>query len=511
MTRVIIIGSGMAGMTAAAFFAKDGADVTVFEQADHIGGVTATLSRDGFRWDLGPMALEGIGPGEPADRVMKELGCNHRYDLVRGDRGLSFPDFRVFRPDEYRGRDWRKDRLKELFPHEAANLDRFYEFLETSIDLITLERHSAVAGPVRKVPLILGMLYLWQRIKKYETKSARELMDEYFTDEILKSFFMMILADMTILPDEYPALGIPFSNQETAYDRRIPPKRALGIGPRNITYQFVQGGCGRLIEALERVVTEHGGAVHTDAVVTKILTEKDRVTGVVLSDGGEHTADLVLASGGARECFFDLVGRNLLPDDYAKKIDDIPLMESVFMVHLGVAGDITKHQDVPLNYYYGTTDVTDGVMNVRNGIYHEGKQGYIIYIPSLHSPEMAPEGAHAVTVYTIAPYRIEDDWDTVKDKMAAQLINEAESIIPGLSKQVTTSLTVTPKDYGKLVHLVDHHSFGGYCPMLNRSGAPSETPVRGLWFIGSQSETGPGVWTQIISARNVVRRAKKDA
>jgi len=510
MTRAIIIGSGMAGMTAAAFLAKDGADVTVFEQADHIGGVTATISRDGFSWDLGPMALEGIGPGEPADRVMAELGSNHQYDLVRGDRGLSFPDFRVFRPDEYQGRDWRKDRLKELFPHESDSLDRFYDFLETSIDLITLERHSVVAGPLRKIPLLLGMFFLWQRIKKYEHRSAGELMDSFFTDGVLKSFFMMILADMTILPEEYPALGIPFSNQETAYDRRIPPKRALGIGPKNITYQFVRGGCVRLIEALKKVVDDNGGIIHINTVVTKILTKNDRVTGVVLSDGTEHHADMVLASGGARECFFTLVGRDLLPEKYSEKIDAIPLMESVFMAHLGVTGDITAHQDVPLNYYYGTHNVTDGVMNVRNGVYHEGKQGYIIYIPSLHSPEMAPEGAHAVTVYTIAPYRIEDDWDDVKDEMTRSLVTEAESIVPNLSKNIQTSITITPKDYGKLVHLVNHHSFAGFCPMLNRGGAPQETPIRGLWFIGSQSETGPGVWTQIISARNVVLRAKKD-
>ena len=236
-------------------------------------------------------------------------------------------------------------------------------------------------------------------------------MAEFFTDEVLKSFFMMILADMTILPEEYPALGIPFSNQETAYDRRIPPKRALGIGPRNITYQFVRGGCGGIIEALERVILEHGGVIRTNAVVTRILTKKDRVTGVVLSDGTEHPAEMVLASGGARECFFTLLGRDRLPEDYSRKIDDIPLMESVFMVHLGVEGDITAHQDVPLNYYYGTHNVTDGVIKVRDGVYHEGKDGYIIYIPSLHSPEMAPDGAHAVTVYTIAPYRMKEDWD----------------------------------------------------------------------------------------------------
>ena len=52
--------------------------------------------------------------------------------------------------------------------------------------------------------------------------------------------------------------------------------------------------------------------------------------------------------------------------------------------------------------------------------------------------------------------------------------------------------------------------FGGYCPMLGRSGAPHRTPIEGLWFIGSQSESGPGVWTQLMSSRNVCKSLSKE-
>ena len=137
--------------------------------------------------------------------------------------------------------------------------------------------------------------------------------EHFFTDPKLKSFFLMILADMTILPEEYPALGIPFSNQEAAYDRRIPPRRALGIGPKNITYQFIAGGCGRLVEALVSVIHANGGKIHTGRTVTSISVGKDRVTGIELDDGTEASADLVLASGDARHCFFELIGREKLP------------------------------------------------------------------------------------------------------------------------------------------------------------------------------------------------------
>ncbi len=511
MTRAVVIGSGMAGLCAAAFLAREGCRVEVFEQADHIGGVTATIERNGYRWDLGPMALEGFGPGEPADRVLAELGCNRDYELIRGDRGLFFPDFALSRSPEYGGEHWRREALKGLFPKEAGAIDRFYAFLSDSIDLITLERQFAVSGPLRRIPLGAGMAWLWNKVKKYEPLSAKELIDAYFTDQRLKFVFLAILADMVILPEEYPALGIPFSNQENAYDRRIPQKRALGIGPKNITYQFIRGGCGKLVEAILGVIEKNGGIVHTNRAINRILVEKDRVAGVELSDGTKKDAEIVMASGGARECFFSMIGREKLPAEFAQKIDDIPLMESVFMVQIGTAMDPTPYQDVPLNYYYGTYDIDQEVRRTRSGQYHEGRAGFLIYIPSLHSPQMAPPGRHAVTVYTIAPNTITNGWPKEKDRMTKKLIAYAEEFIPGLGTNPEVVVTLCPPDFGRLVHQREHHSFGGYCPMRNRAGAPHRTPFRGLWFIGSQSEGAPGVWTQAITSRKVVRAAMKEA
>ena len=85
MTRAVIVGSGMSGLTAAAYLARDGCEVDVFEQADHIGGVTATLRKEGFAWDLGPLMVEGFAPDEPTGKLLAELGCADRVQFVRGD------------------------------------------------------------------------------------------------------------------------------------------------------------------------------------------------------------------------------------------------------------------------------------------------------------------------------------------------------------------------------------------------------------------------------------------
>jgi prolycopene isomerase len=123
---------------------------------------------------------------------------------------------------------------------------------------------------------------------------------------------------------------------------------------------------------------------------------------------------------------------------------------------------------------------------------------------------MAPAGKHAITVYTIAPNDIEGDWARDKDALTDKLLGEAEKIIPGLRASATVRLTLTPREFREITHMPNHHSFGGYCPMLNRSGAPHRTPFKGLWFIGSQSESGPGVWTQLMSSRNVCKALSRE-
>ena len=72
--RVAVIGSGMAGLVTGAYLARGGHKVTVYEQYPEPGGVTATITRDGFSWDLGPLLLEGFGPEEAGTRILTEIG-----------------------------------------------------------------------------------------------------------------------------------------------------------------------------------------------------------------------------------------------------------------------------------------------------------------------------------------------------------------------------------------------------------------------------------------------------
>ena len=502
--KISIIGSGMAGLTCGAYLSREGHQVTVFEQFPEIGGVTATVKQGGFGWDLGPLLLEGFLPGEQAHEILKDLGAVDSIPVVRRDRGLSFPDFALRRGEEYGGPLWRRDRLKEIFPAEAENLDRYYRFYEQVLDLV---RYHTLSDRTRGLAALFAKLKLWRAYRKVKDKepwSAEELMGYFFTDPKLKAVFTGILADFVVRPSEFPALGVPLSNIETAFDVRIPVTHRGADAPVT-AYVYILGGCERLVETMAEVIERNRGAIRMSSPVEKIIIEEGKATGVRLETGEVIASDLVIATGGARETFFGLVGRENLSHDVTSHIERLIPMQSVLMVHLGIDFDPREYQDPALWYYYNTYDIEGAVEKCQKGRYHEGREGFLIYVPSFHSPELARPGHHAVTVYTIAPNTLEKGtWEQRKEELADRLIGEAEKIVPGLKKGTVERLVLAPDDFRKRVRQ-EHHSFGGLPPVIGQVGPSHRTPVQGLWFIGSQSESGGGVRGVMVGARNVAR------
>ena len=172
--------------------------------------------------------------------------------------------------------------------------------------------------------------------------------------------------------------------------------------------------------------------------------------------------------------------------------------------------DPSPYQDVALNYYYGTYDFEASLARLHRGDYHEGQGGFLIYIQSIHSPSMAPPGQHAITVYTVAPNKLEGGWEARRQEMTDKLLHEAEKIVPGLREHARVIVSLTPDDFRELTHLRDHHSFGGLRPVMGTTGAPHRTPFSGLWFIGAQSESSAGVNNVMRGARKAVRLAQAE-
>jgi phytoene dehydrogenase-like protein len=428
--------------------------------------------------------------------------------MVQEDRGLSFPDYELWKPDEYGGPYWRRERLKELFPGEREGLDRYYGFYDQMMDLVALARRAENASGLQALLLKARMLLAFNRVKGMQDWSAQQVMDRFFQGPELKALYTAILADFVVRPSQFPGLGIPTVNLENAYDKRI-PRQLSNAGPRP-SYHYILGGCGSLVEAMADVIRANGGKIQTNTPVRRIIVHNGRVAGVEIGDNHQEPGDLVLASGAARETFHGLVGQEHLTPNFASQVEDVPLMESVLMVQVGIDFDPTPYQRAALCYYYGTYDIEGGVERCQRGDYHEGRDGFLIYVPSLHSPQLAPPGQHAVTVYTIAPNRLsEGTWAERREELADKLLAEAEKIMPGLRERSHVSFALTPDDFKARTHQ-QHHSFGGCAPVMGREGVTHRTPIDGLWFIGAQSESRGGVSNVMAGARKVAQTIIKE-
>ena len=154
-------------------------------------------------------------------------------------------------------------------------------------------------------------------------------------------------------------------------------------------------------------------------------------------------------------------------------------------------------------------DLHEATTKLRNGIYHEGYDGYLLFVPSHHAPEFAPEGKHCLTIYTVAPDTLKDgSWEDRKEEYAKTLISLAEKQIPDLSKHITTMKIMTAEDYKVYTHM-SKCSFGGVVPIWNQQNPLHITPVKNLIFVGQQSENAGGLGNVIMGAKSAYEKAFK--
>jgi len=505
--KAIIIGSGISGLVAAGYLVKNGWDVTIYEQYNKIGGVTALIEKEGYKWNLGQMLIEGFGPEEPIGLVFSELEVLDKIETIRTERAYIFPDFALYKPDKYSDIFWRREKFKELFPSDAKGIDKYYKFYIKMMEIVTLaqkaERTSGLKSLLSTIRMFLKLIPLLPK----KGWNSQRMMEHFFNSEKLQSIFLTILADFVTPPTQFLGLGVPFINPESSFDENMSLK--ISKTGKQSSYSLILGGMGSIVDALVVMIKKGNSEFLINKPVRKIIVEDGTAKGILCEDGTKDSADLIVASGGAKEILIDTVGEGELPKDFITKLKDIPLMESVFMIHLGIDFDPSPYQKLTTVYYYGIYDVDGAIKECRAGHYHEGKDGFVMFIPTLLSPKLAPAGHHAITIYTIAPNILsKGSWEERKEELAEKLLIEAEKIIPGLREHTKVKVILTPDDFKKITHL-KHHAFGGMAPIMGKAGAPHKTPLKNLWFIGAQSESGAGLPNIISDTGRTMRKILK--
>ncbi len=493
---VVVIGAGLAGMTAGAMLAQHGMRVLVADHRPSPGGVCHSFQREEFTFDVGPHLLSGCGDGWVVDQVLRRIGGRDRVEFlpVNPLARVVFPEHAFDIPADGEAL---LDILSEHFPGERGQLGMLYR------EMLAMYRE------VDELPHTFG---IWQYLKvpvnqpiflKYPSKTYQDAMDAFLLDPRLKA----AMASLWVF------FGLPPSRISAVFWTVVMATYFLGGGC------YPKGGLGNLAQAFASGLEQCGGELLLNTRAEQIMVSKGRVTGVNLKDvtgrwlpdgraagtngtSGESfqvKATHVVSTGDAMGTLLNLVGEEHLPRKLVKGLGKMEPSLSLVKVALGVDMDLAaagfgRHDTV----IYDSYDM-DGVFSrMMSGLPDAPCD---VTVPSVTDPSLAPQGAHTVYLWNYVPYSEARDWQATGGEVAKRFVKWMDDRAPGFAGAVRQQVVATPETLREFALTVDGAPYGwAFSPkQMGFNRLQPRTPIKGLYLSGHWTTPGAGVAGVVMS------------
>ncbi len=481
----IIIGSGMGGLTTAAFLSELGWKVCVLEQHYTAGGYTHSFERHGYEWDPGVHYIGDVG-AQTRNKRMFDFVSEGRLEWAPMDNEYDrfYVGDKVFCARA--GKKKFRNNLVRMFPGEEQAIDR----------------HLALLKKAGKAATAFGlerMLPAWQRVLMWP--------------------WLRLQKPPWLYRKTYDVLSELTSNQDLIAtlcgqwgDMGLPPKRSPFFMHAMIARHYLHGGyypvggSWKIADSIIPKIQKAGGEVFTYASVEQILVENDEVKGVLMADGHRIECDCVISSAGVSNTY----GR-LLPDGLAEKhgyTRRLPSVQPSF-AHLGVYIGLKQTAEelgIPkTNFWIYPSNDYDAA--VEEFIDNDDAEFPVVYIsfPSAKDPDYQNRhpGTATVEIVAPAPYSWFEKWqgstwgkrgeeyEAFKAELGERLLRYLYHKLPQLEGKVDYYEVSTPQStnwfsayqYGELYGL-DHTP-----ERLKQHWLGPRTSIKGLWMTGQDTLT----------------------
>jgi phytoene dehydrogenase-like protein len=519
----IVVGGGHNGLVAAHYLARSGLSVQVVERRHVVGGPCAP-------WEFFPGYRGAISnsPGSLEPKIARDMELE-RFGLIydKPDPAMvhPFPDGRAF--IGWRDRSRIEAELRKFSKRDVTAYHEIFEFFNRFGKTLGI---SLFAPP----PSLKEMA---ARLKTPEDEAAfatimfgntRDFLDDRLeSDEIKALIAVMCMFGGNYGPSSPGSLlallqrpmSLSSMTAEAGHDPRVQPLRGSTGLPR--------GGMGSVVEAMARSITASGVAIRTEATVVKVkVGAGDRAEGVVLADGEEIDAPLVLSNLNPKTTLLDLIDARHLDEDLRTRLDRRRMRGCAFKAVLAL-GDMPRFSAAPADgvkaFAACQFRIAPSMDHLERG-YEDAKNGrpsrdprIMGLTPSVMDPNLAPPGKHLMSLNCWhAPYHLEDgDWATEKDRFGQRIIDTVAEYVPNLKDIIEDTFFLSPKDLEDEFGLVEGHQLhGDMTPAAMFSNRPVpgladyRTPVGGLYLCGSG--TWPGGFVSGIPGHNGSHQALKD-
>lgn len=499
----IVIGGGHNGLTNAAYLAKSGLRVLVLEQRHLVGGAAITEElRPGFNFTTFSYALSLLRP-----QIVEELDLvkhgfmplymrSHFAPMDNGDYFLQGPDLGVNRSEIARHSKADVDGM-DRFHHDTS---RVKQFLRPLFDRIPPNIFSKDPADAEQVTWLLKHLGTGDKKVIHDsvrllTGSIVDFIDDYLESDIIKATIASAACVGIKLGPMSPGSGLNWLY--------------LSMGEHDGSmgeWSFHKGGNGGFTQVLGRAATAYGAEIRLDSPVSHIVTQDGRTTGVMLTDGTEFTAPIVVSSLDPRRTFLQLADPRELPSELVDTIQRYRFQ--------GVSSKVNFALDGVPHYpaLSGRTDQYLGFVNMAPTVeymeraYDAAKYGWYSEHPyidasiqSFIDPDMAPPGKHVMSCYVMyTPHELKNStWDAERENMADRVQATIERFFPGFGDLVLQREVVTPDIIEATTGLSEGNIYAGEffaSQMYFFRPAPGysdyRTPISGYYQCGSGTHPG---------------------
>jgi carotene isomerase len=489
-TDVVVIGSGIGGLSCAALLARYGFDVIVCESHSIPGGAAHAFERNGFKFDSGPSLYSGLSYSPSAnplrqvlDAIGSELPC-----ATYNTWGCCLPegDF-----DTSVGAEQFYEVLMKFGGADAVSewqqLQRVMEPLASAATAIPSAALRFDLGAARTVSrFVPSMAKHALNISKLTGPFSR-IMDGVVKDSFTRNWLDMLC----FLLSGLPASGTSAAEVAFMFADWYRPGVAL---------DYPIGGSGALVDALVQGLQRHGGQLILNAHVEKVLVEDNRAVGVRLRDGKEMRSRRAVVSNASVWDTLKLLPEKAVPQQFRTKRQATPECDSFMHLHLGIDA-----QGLPSNlacHYIVVNDWEMGVTAPQNLV--------LISIPSILDSSLAPPGKYVMHVYTPGnePYTLWQGMDRKSQEYAEQkrsrtevMWHALERIIPDIRSRCEVALVGTPLTHERFLRR-HRGSYGPAIPAGVGTFPGPSTPLPGLLCCGDS--TFPGIGLPAVAASGMI-------
>lgn len=481
--RIVVIGSGFGGLSAAIRLQSKGHDVTIIEKRDKTGGRAYVYEQDGFVFDGGPTIITAswlihelfelsgrktedyvqIVPINPFYNVRFHDGSVFRYT---GNQNEILDEIRKFNPDDEKGYFRFMKKAKDVFKTGFELIDKpflnFSDMVKVLPDLVRLQAQRSVYSLVKK----------------------------YIKDDRLRQVFSF-----------HPLLvgGNPFQTT-SIYALIHVLEKEWGVW-------FAMGGTGALVNALTKLFTDLGGKIKlsTEVREIKINENTNKAEGVILNNGEYVNADVVVSNGDIANTYLHLIPSRFRKKNTDSRIKKMSYSMSLFVIYFGTRKkyDHLAHHEIIMGPRYEGL-----IQNIFKDKILADDFSLYLHRPTATDPSLAPDGCDSWYVLSPVPHLGgTTDWKkNAKHYRNAIMQYLEERYMPDLQNNIVTELYIDPLHFQDTLNSYLGSAFSVE-PILTQSAwwrpHNQSEDIPNLYFTGAGTHPGAGLPGVISSAKIV--------